>query len=1210
MRIRLTAIILLLCLCPTGIAAQEFFNLTANDVRVDSLLPVFTHSVDLGTAYADSVYEVSIDYPEFIDMSPADTLRCHCLLNGQTVGEMPHVETNIGVARRRGQLDISFSPIVRRQGHYQKLVSFMLRIKASPRHTQQPSPATQHPSLATTRADDGDQRYHTESVLREGTWAKIRVPATGVYQLTDELLRKAGFSDPQKVSLFGYGGALQPEKLTADYLMQTDDLQEVPTCTIGGRRLFHAVGPVTWETATSVTRTRNFYSDYGYYFLTDTGNTPQSVDEQTFIASFYPSADDYHHLYEVDNYAPYEGGRLLVEQTAMSAGGAYSYTIASHTTTATLALQMNYDYYFDAEVSVNGTTVGNAVVSTAAISEARLQDNPIAFPGEYDTGAYHTWTFTVDNLVVGNNTIRISLSSGSNVRLDFISLTATEPASKPDLSSAQIPVPEYVCNITNQNHHADTAVDMVIIIPTSQKWLSQAERLKTMHEQMDGMSVRIVPADELYNEFASGTPDATAYRRYMKMLYDRATDDSQLPQYLLLFGDALWDNRLVTAAGRTLSADDLLLCYESENSNSHINCYVSDDFFCLLDDEEQIQQYRSASTLTYLGKPDVAVGRLPARTLEQARILTDKTIDYRQNKYAADWQNTICIMGDDGNNNSHMRTAEKVAKQVQTAHPAYSIKKIYWDSYKRVTTSTGYSYPEVTTLLRQQLSNGALIMNYSGHGAPYTLSHEMVVSLNDFQIDAAGRLPLWLTASCEIMPFDSSEDNIGETAMTNPTGGAIAFFGTTRTVYSNYNESMNLAFMKYVLDSTDGKPNTIGEAARMAKCYLVTSGSDTTPNKLQYSLLGDPAIALAKPEEKVVIDSINGQPSTQAQQLLAASVVTMSGHVERLGTTLSDYNGTVTATVYDAEQQLTGRLNDTSAEGSQTAFTYSDHVNTIYHGQDSVRQGHFKMNFAVPKDINYSDGTGLITLYTIDNQKQTVLHGQLSNFTVSGSTTTASDMIGPSIYCYLNSPDFNNGGTVNTTPFFVAQLYDDNGINVSGSGIGHDLELCIDGKAQLTYNLNDYFTYDFGDYRSGTVGYSIPALDEGEHKLTFRAWDILNNSSQTELDFRVSQTAQAKIVSVAPTRNPAYTQTTFLINHNRPGSLINVTLDIFDTSGRHLWQHSEQGTSEGTTYTIDWDLTTDSGRRLQTGVYLYRVTISCDGSNQTSKAGKLIIVNR
>jgi len=225
-----------------------------------------------------------------------------------------------------------------------------------------------------------------------------------------------------------------------------------------------------------------------------------------------------------------------------------------------------------------------------------------------------------------------------------------------------------------------------------------------------------------------------------------------------------------------------------------------------------------------------------------------------------------------------------------------------------------------------------------------------------------------------------------------------------------------------------------------------------------------------------------------------------------------------------------------------------------------------------------------------------------------GAEEQANDGVGPSIYCYLNSPAFTNGGAVNATPYFYAELTDKDGINAAGSSIGHDIELIVDGEMTRTYNLNDAFQYSFGDFRSGTVGYSLPALDAGPHKLLLRAWDVLNNPSTAELTFTVNPQLEPRIASVVCTKNPATTTTSFIISHDRAGSQMDVVLEVFDFSGRKLWERAESGLPTDQTYTLDWDLTTSSGSRLKTGVYLYRVLVSSNGSSQASETHKLIII--
>ena len=1027
-------------------------------------------------------------------------------------------------------------------------------------------------ALGTTAKAQG--RYAEHSVLREGNWAKISVAESGFYELTDELVRKAGFSDASKVKIYGYGGALQPERLTGDYLTATDDLKELPTCTMNGKRVFYGVGPVNWNNKESLARTRNPYADYGYYFLTESEDEPLTTDSATLVGQHYPANHDYHQLYEVDNYAWYHGGRNLFDKTLYTIGTPQTYKLKATGSTGRIGIALTADADYEATISVNDSVI-------ATISKKITLDS-------YTKADEQLWQYDLQNLKA-ENTISITQTAGGNLRLDYIDLQHAEPA------PITIGEPTYVYRITNQDHHADAATDMVIIIPTSQHLLAQAERLKAHHEQHDGLRVTIVPADELYNEFSSGTPDATAYRRYLKMLYDRATTPNDKPRYLLLFGDGAWDNRMLTSEWSGYNTDDYLLCYESENSFSQVNCYVSDDFFCLLDDEEVIQTTNGNST-TYAGKPDVAVGRLPARTPDEAKTLVDKIISYAQNEYAGPWQNEICMMGDDGNDNSHMKTADKVATMIESTYPNYNVDKIYWDAYQRTSSSTGYSYPDVTRLIKQQLQNGALMMNYCGHGAAYAMSHELVMKLTDFESQQSNYLPLWMTASCDIMPFDGQEENIGETVMLNSKGGGIAFFGTTRTVYATYNEVMNLAFTKHVL--TPGM--AIGEAVRLAKCELVEKSSDLTCNKLQYTLLGDPALQLNTPRQKMVVDSINGMPATQGIKLAAGSIVKITGHVELNNETDTDFNGIVTLSVRDAEETITCRLNDRSSTGADKAFVYQDRTNYLYRGSENVTEGVFHFTFAIPKDISYTDGSGLMTLYAINADKTRSAHGENESFELIGSSTALTDSIGPSVYCYLNSKNFKNGGKVNTTPYFIAELYDDSGINASGSSIGHDLELIIDGDMNQTYNLNNYFEYDFGDYRSGSIGFSIPQLSIGTHKLLFRAWDILNNSTTTELLFEVSEDAGAGEFNVTCTQNPASTNTQFVITHDRPGSELKVTLDVFDLGGRQLWRQTDTVMATNDTVTIDWNLNVAGGSRLHTGLYLCRLTLN-DGDSKTIK---------
>lgn len=1189
--------IALLVLALPAKAQQRFFNLTADEVKVDSVLPHFLYSIPLPENYQDSVYTVSVKYPEYMDMTVSDVANYNRISGAALPSQVP-LSQNISVSRRKGYLVASFCPLVFRNNKYQMLVSFMLDVKAK---------AVKNSVLRQRKNDkayaSAADIYAEHSLLASGKWAKIRVSSSGVYQLTDATVRQAGFSNINKVKIYGYGGNLQNEALYANDLARTDDLKEVPQCVVGGKHLFYAKGPVSWTSNSSTVRRRNPYSDYGYYFITQSDEEPATVDSATFVSSFYPSPDDYHSLYEVDGYSWYNGGRNLFDPTPISVGGSQQVVITNTTGSQKGRLTVN--------VSAGGTNQIRIQLNGKDIGTLNV---PIL---DYCKAGQDSGTYLLDNLKVdgGKDTITIQNVSGETARLDYVSMAWEKAIPLPNLSGSH-PAATYVKNIANQDLHADGQADLVIIIPASRTLLKQAQRLKEFHESHDGMRVNIVAADQLYNEFSSGTPDANAYRRYLRMLQDRAATEADMPKYLLLFGDCVWDNRMLTADCKRFDPDDYLLVYESENSFSETTCYAGDSWMGILAEGAGSDARRELQ--------DVGVGRFPVTTVAEAKIMVDKTINYSKNQNGGAWQNTIMFMGDDGNDNIHMKDVDSVANSVGRDYPNFLIKKVMWDAYTRESSATGNTYPEVSKIIRQQQANGALVMDYGGHGSATLISHESVLGLSDFSESRTSNLPLWVTAACDIMAFDGVTETIGEAAVLNEKGGAVAFYGTARTVFTSANKYINHAFMKRVLSMQDGKPIALGEAHRLAQNDVMLGTNryptptredpnktspeqDNSENHLQYSLLGDPALSLNLPTAQVVVDEIDGVAvgSGTMPTVKAGSVIKMKGHVAGV----EGFNGVVTATVRDTQEEITCKLNNTSNDGAEVAFKYLDRTKTLYHGSDSIRNSSFELTFAVPKDINYADGQGMINLYALNTDKTIRANGSCDQFIVGGSAEAKNDSVGPSIYCYLNSPSFVDGGNVNSTPYFVAEIKDKDGINAAGSGIGHDLQLVIDGDMAKTYTLNNNFSYDFGTYTSGSTFYSIPELEEGPHRLQFRAWDIQNNSSTAVLHFNVVKGLRPQLFNIGVTNNPARTSTTFIISHDRMESNMDVVIELFDAAGRQMWRHAESGVSATGNYTVDWDLSVDGGRPLQTGVYLYRFKVSSEGSSYVSKTKKLIVIS-
>ena len=90
----------------------------------------------------------------------------------------------------------------------------------------------------------------------------------------------------------------------------------------------------------------------------------------------------------------------------------------------------------------------------------------------------------------------------------------------------------------------------------------------------------------------------------MRYFYRNADNDPvKMPRYLLLFGDGSYNNRNIDKV-----QGDFVPTYQSVNSLSPTSSYISDDYFALLDDGEDIDR----------GLLDIGVGRLPVNTVEQA----------------------------------------------------------------------------------------------------------------------------------------------------------------------------------------------------------------------------------------------------------------------------------------------------------------------------------------------------------------------------------------------------------------------------------------------------------------------------------------------------------------------------------------------------------------------------------------------------------------
>lgn len=752
------------------------------------------------------------------------------------------------------------------------------------------------------------------------------------------------------------------------------------------------------------------------------------------------------------------------------------------------------------------------------------------------------------------------------------------------------PSPEVVGEVASSNLHGLEQRDMIIISAPS--LVQQAERLAVAHREKDGLTVEVVTPEAIYNEFSSGTPDATAYRRLMKMFYDRSSSLGNPPKYLLLFGDGIYDNRGISGEVQGVSRSNMLLTFQSQES-LNVYSYATDDYFAFLEDNSGSNFSRD--------KMCVGVGRFPIRTVTEATQMVDKTISYMENKDSGSWKNNVTFVADDGNNEdsfttNHMKQADQLAEAIEEMQPGFLVNKVYFDAYKRSSLGT---YPDVHNEIEKLLKSGQLLINYTGHGSTTHWADESVWTQTDINNSSYKHLPVWVTATCDFTRFDDVKTSAGESVFLNPTSGGIALFTTTRVVFSGNNANLNKALIDNLFQEGANSRYTLGEAMMYTKRQLNDS------NKLNFILIGDPALKFAYPEYKARVTAVNGEAvSDEPFEFKALFRITVEGEIlNPSGSFAADFTGVLSSTIFDSQSSITTLGN------SSEKFTYLDYPNTIYIGRDSVRNGKFSFTFMVPKDISYSNKKGKLNLYASSETKEA--QGSFFDFIVGGTSDTAeTDTIGPEIrQIYLNDSSFVSGDKVNTTPYFVAKLWDKSGVNITGSSVGHDMMLTIDSMPSMSYNLNSYYALLPDSENEGLVQFSIPELEPGMHTAEFKVWDILNNSTTYTFTFEVAEGLKPNLIEMYATPNPARDQVEFFLHHNRPESNLKVTVMVYDMTGKFLWSTEKSGSSElFKAYIVTWNLTDNGGRRLRPGVYLYRAAISTNNSKEATKANKLIIL--
>ena len=1246
---------------------QAFYHITSQQCAVADSLPVFTQ--ELRPEQIADTYRIELLFPEYRTLTSAERQLVPTLRRQLGAPTSPLIRQTRFTDRGKPVLAVSFCPFVWHNGQWKYVTSCQLR--AVPLHTT--SRATRGQTDAaerwTTQSVLAQGKWAKIRVKQEGIY---QITPTFLRKLGFNSLERVkvyGYGGLQQNEVLAFGA----ESAAIDSKRVADDLTEVPTLRNDGKILFWAEGTIrrTYDHYRKRwTLSQNNYSAYSYYFITE-GESPLTVEQLPAVATNGQATRNtvpYAVTLDKDEAGFYEGGRRFFDGHDFAQGNSRNFKLDVPDLDTTSADALPVEISWGAS-SATGTTTAEFKLNGAELGRAAIG----SYYSLTESARANTSVFE-HPVLPGTNTINMVTTQGNHARLDYITINyprlltvADQPYSfspQTDVTTTlqvsgvgentqvwrvgqmgsptaaltlaqegngkssfttdtpqrrfvifdtgrEYPQPESVGGVPNQNLHADHDIDYVIAVPTGGKLTAQAERLAELHRQR-GLSVKVIPANLLYNEFSSGTPDANALRRYLKMLYDRATTPDKAPRYLLLMGKSPWDNRFVTEEWKNAAVDDYLLAYEYDASTQSIgtvSSFVTDDFYALLDDGE--------GKYIYSEKVDLSTGRMVCTTEEEAKILVDKVERYLKNEDAGPWKNRIVMMADDGDSNEHAEDAERVSKAIaQSGKKRFTIDKVYWDYYTRVPGATSLTYPAATASIEQSIASGAALFNYSGHGSPTVISNEKTLVLDDFKRFSAPHLGLWVLASCEIYPFDSKENNLADVFLFRPNAGAVAFMCATRAVYATQNNALNIEFCKRLFTrDTNGRLKTMGEALRQAKNELVSSQSDLTINKMKYVLFGDPAISLAVPTGTAVLDSIDGKAvsSTSAIRLSAGQVVKFSGHVEDSnGNNVVDqtFNGTLSAEIYDRNETLTCKDNDGSAGRiGRSPLTFTMHGHRVFRGTTRVENGHFTITASIPRDISYSDDAAKISFYAVSDDKQTECNGVNSGFHLNGTAEQASpDTLAPKVVAYLNEVETPEYGVVNRNPTLIADISDDAGINIAGTSIGHDIELTLDDDLSNTTSLNDYFTYAPGSYNSGQLVYRLPTLTPGLHTMTLRVWDVNNNSTTQRLGFIVSD-GVGQATRVYSTVNPASTYTTFVAGFPSVGeNEANILWEVFDRTGKSVWTKHNSVAAKSGTSAVAWNLRTNGGAPAAEGVYVVKATINVPGKKSQHATQKLIIV--
>ena len=1078
--------------------------------------------------------------------------------------------------------------------------------------------------------------------------------------------------NPKRIKIYGNGGRMLPLLNRTYYPIDlTENAIQIVGESDGVFNdedyiLFYAEGVDTWneESKTYV----NLYDSKSYYYLTtqgDEGKRIATMSQPTGASTVNLTSFDDRQFHEVDlvNIAKL-GRRWFGEsfeikqdqeflfdfpnidtstpiQISLTAAAA-AYTITSFAITAnetdlgTISFRP-ISLYAGIEF-VQGNLPSNSTIPASEEVKVKMSYNNNSVPGSKAyldniiltakrklQGYGKQFHFQYDMSKNSNGVVSYTLSNASAISqvwdvTDIYNVSKVENANQSsfsfkanlgelrkyialDPSDYYVPLKTSKTRVSNQNLKGTLFtnsqgqfqdIDYVIITPSFLN--SQAEKLADFHRSYSGLNVKVINLESIYPEFSSGKQDIAGIRNCIKYIYNNASASDKRIKYVNLFGDASYDYK-----DRIQNNTNIVPIYHALESNSKGEyCFASDDFFGLMDDDE-------GNIVSKFGGIDIAVGRMLNSDAAQADEMVNKVLDYHDEKSYGGWRNNIVLVSDDSDKtlDASLQNRQNIfADKITSEKPFLNANKIFLDSYVQEASAGGFRYPKAREDFFSAFEKGALVCNYLGHGGEDGLASERLWEKSDGQnLSNQYRYPLFITITCEFSRFDNpSKPTAGEYTFWNPKGGAIAMLTTIREIGQYSAENFNDVLAKNLFSYGSNQYTSIAEALRVSK--------NSSPNFASNVVvcIGDPALKLAIAKPKVRLTKVNDVPVNQSfDDFKSLAKMKINGEiVDENNNLLTNYNGELNTAIYDKFITRTTLNND----GNSPPISFNTLGETIFRGNASVNNGLFEFSFIVPRDIRIPVANGKISFYVKKSQFLEDQTGSDVSIKVGGINENAvADNNNPRVKLYMNDETFVPGGTTNESPFLIAQLEDESGINTA-SGIGHDIVVILDGDVSNPYVLNDYYQTNLDDFTKGKVRFPLRNLAVGMHTITFKAWDVYNNPVTEEMQFVVVGNESIALSNVLNYPNPFVNYTEFWFSHNRPYEPLEVQVQVFTVTGKIVWTRNQIITTEGfLSKEISWNGKDDFGNKIGKGVYVYKLTVKSNVTNsKTEKFEKLVIL--